>query len=109
MIIRMNEKKGQSAAEYVVLATIIIAAVFVGGIYFKRGIQGRLREAVDGLGDQYDPELMNGTVTYTTTGNATTYVESIDDNINGVEGQWTMRLDSSDMSQDVAGSVSLIP
>ena len=109
MLIRMKKKMGQSAAEYVVLTTIIVAAVFVGGIYFKRGIQGRWRDAVDGIGDQYDPELMNGAVTYSTTGNSTTYTEAVPDLVNSEPGYWTLRLDTANMTQSVAGSVSLIP
>jgi len=100
---------GQSAAEYIIITTIIIAAVFVGGIYFKRGIQGRMREAVDGLGDQYDPEFMNGEVTHTSTGNTTTYVETVEEAVNGVPGYWTLRYDHSRTIDTTTGSTSLIP
>jgi len=56
MIIKKN---GQSAVETVTLAIIVMGAILVGGIYVKRGIQGRWRAAVDEIGDQYDPAFMN--------------------------------------------------
>jgi hypothetical protein len=109
MFMRMKKRMGQSASEYIILTTIVVAAIFVGGIYFKRGIQGRWRDAVDGLGDQYDPELMNGVVTFTTTGNTTTYTEAVPDVVDDVPGYWTLRLDSANITQSAVGSVSLIP
>ena len=48
-------KKGQTAVEYVVLVVIILGALLAIQNYMKRGFQGRWRDAVDDLGDQYDP------------------------------------------------------
>jgi uncharacterized protein (UPF0333 family) len=47
------KSKGQSTLEYVILLGFIVAALIAMGIYMKRGMQGRLRESTDQVGDQY--------------------------------------------------------
>ena len=55
----MKEKNffGQSILEYAILVMILISALFVGGLYYKRSLQGRYRQAADVLGEgsQYSP------------------------------------------------------
>jgi uncharacterized protein (UPF0333 family) len=46
-------KKGQSTLEYVILIGFVVAALIAMGIYMKRGIQGKLRESTDQVGEQY--------------------------------------------------------
>ena len=46
-------KKGQSTLEYAVLIIIIIGALLSIQIYIKRGVQGRLKQASDDIGDQF--------------------------------------------------------
>ena len=48
-------KKGQSTLEYAVLIVVIIAALIAMQVYLKRGIQGRMRESSDQIGDQFSP------------------------------------------------------
>lgn len=61
-----KRKRGQSTAEYVIVLSLIVGAVVAMQIYIKRGLQGRIRDAVDftdnnttsGLhftGNQYEP------------------------------------------------------
>lgn len=64
----MRNSRGQSTLEYVVLVSLVVAALIAMGVYMKRGYQGRLRESTDQLGQQYSPGYT--TSTFTTTTNA---------------------------------------
>ena len=57
-------KKGQTTIEYVVLLIIVIGSFVAIQNYVKRGVQGRWRDAVDSLGDQYDPRYANTSSDY---------------------------------------------
>jgi hypothetical protein len=51
--LNQRRRQGQSTLEYVVLIIIIMAALLSLQSYIKRGIQGRLKQATDDIGDQY--------------------------------------------------------
>ena len=55
----LRKKKGQSTLEYAVLIIIVIGALLSIQVYIKRGVQGRLRQAADDIGDQYSAGNMN--------------------------------------------------
>lgn len=59
-----NLRKGQSTLEYVILVGFVVAALIAMGVYMKRGMQGKLRESTDQVGEQYSPE--HTTSNYTT-------------------------------------------
>jgi hypothetical protein len=48
-----RHKKGQSTLEYAILIIIIIGALLSIQVYIKRGVQGRLKQASDDIGDQF--------------------------------------------------------
>ncbi len=48
-----KRKKGQSTLEYAILIIIIIGALLSIQVYIKRGVQGRLKQAADDIGQQY--------------------------------------------------------
>jgi Flp pilus assembly pilin Flp len=48
-------KAGQSTLEYAVLIVVIIAALIAVQVYLKRGIQGRMRQSSDQIGEQFSP------------------------------------------------------
>ena len=48
-------KRGQSTLEYAVLIVVIIGALVAVQVYLKRGIQGRMRESSDQIGEQFSP------------------------------------------------------
>ncbi|QAT16254.1 hypothetical protein BU251_00120 [Candidatus Velamenicoccus archaeovorus] len=52
----LGARRGQTVIETAVLVTIIIFAFIAMQVYLKRGIQGRLRGTIDGIGEQYDPD-----------------------------------------------------
>jgi len=59
----LRKRKAQSTLEYAVLIIIVIGALLSIQTYIKRGVQGRLRQASDDIGDQYSVGNMNMTRT----------------------------------------------
>lgn len=59
----LNKKKGQSTLEYAILIIIIIGALLSIQVYIKRGVQGRLKQASDDIGDQFSVGNTNVTKT----------------------------------------------
>ena len=55
----LNKRKAQSTIEYVVLVIIIIGALITIQVYIKRGVQGRMKQATDDIGDQFSPGNTN--------------------------------------------------
>ena len=49
--------KAQSVIEYIAVITLLVAVFIAMGAYYKRSLQGRLRQAGDvlGTGEQYTP------------------------------------------------------
>jgi hypothetical protein len=62
-MIKLN-RKGQNTLEYVLLITCVVVAFLAVQHYLNRGLQGRMREASDNIGGQFDTEVT--TSTYTT-------------------------------------------
>jgi len=50
MLRRLINRRGQSTAEYAILIGLVIASVIAMQTYVKRGLQGRVRDAVDHVG-----------------------------------------------------------
>ncbi len=99
----MINRKGQSAIEYVALFTIVIG-VFIGmSLYFKRGVQGRWKTAIDDLGDQYDPRLTNSSVRHGISTNSLTRITTVD----ARDGKHTFRDDTSNTIERKVGSSSV--
>ncbi len=82
MFIKLNAKRGQNTAEYAILIGVIVAAAIAMQIYIRRGMQARIRDAVDysrlGQGNelqnffsnekQYEPYYLNSSFTTTSSG-----------------------------------------
>lgn len=84
-MIRLLRKKrgqkglfGQSTLEYAILVVVVIMALIGIQAYLKRGIQGRMRESADQIGDQFSAGL--------TTSNITTVSSAI---VNEEQDAWT--------------------
>lgn len=74
----LRKKKAQSTLEYAVLIIIVIGALLSIQQYLKRGIQGRLRQASDDIGDQYSVGNMNMSRTTTFRGRTNeTFVKGV--------------------------------
>lgn len=68
MMITLN-RKGQNALEYVLLVTSVVVAFLAIQHYLNRGLQGRVREASDNIGSQFDAQATS--TNYTTTRSST--------------------------------------
>lgn len=47
MFIKLNSRRGQNTAEYAILIGVIVAAAIAMQIYIRRGMQARVKDAVD--------------------------------------------------------------
>lgn len=56
MFKHLTNKKAQSTLEYAILIIIIIGALLAVQTYIKRGIQGKMKQSSDDIGDQYSPD-----------------------------------------------------
>lgn len=73
MLLKLG-KRAQTTAEYAILIALVVAAVLAMQVYVKRGVQGRVRDAVDDLArqtstigstDQYEPYYLQSDATST--------------------------------------------
>lgn len=94
-----KRNKGQSVLEYIMLITIILGAFLAIGNYFKRGVQGRWKAAVDDLGDQYDPRTGNTNYRHVLSANTLTRIEAF----NTATGTWTTRDDATNSVETKTG------
>jgi len=90
--------RGQSTLEYVILTGFVVAALIAMGVYMKRGIQGKLRESTDSVGEQYSSG--NTTSVYTTKTN----IRQKEDMISG--GQTTTTIDINEQKKTGQEEVS---
>lgn len=95
--------RGQSTVEFAVLIIIVLGAFIASQNYFKRAIQGQWKEAVDGLGDQYDPRAANSYIKYTLTSSAVTDIVAVP--VNG--GIYTTRTDTTNSVERKQGSIAV--
>ncbi len=71
----LRKFKGQSTLEYAMVIAVVVGALLAIQIYMKRGVQGKLRESSDQIGEQFDAN--NTTINRTTTRKGTT-VEKVE-------------------------------
>lgn len=100
-------RKAQSTLEYAIMLVIIMAAFLAVGNYFKRGIQGRWKEAVDEMGDQYDPRtavsMGNSAITHRLDSVTETTIYAVEEQ----GGQRTNRIDVVESSETKTGKMSV--
>lgn len=87
---KSSKKRGQSTLEYAVLIVVIIAALIAMQVYLKRGLQGRMRESSDQIGEQFSPGF---TVSNRTTNTFTSSSEVADaySTTTNIANQWQQR------------------
>lgn len=81
----LSNKKAQSTLEYAVVIAVVVGALIAIQIYMKRGVQGKLRESADQVGEQFeasDTEVdittdQTGTTIQTTTTDGVTRVQAV--------------------------------
>ena len=104
----LKTRNGQSTLEYATLIIILLAALLTAGVYVKRGIQGRWKQAVDDLGDQYDPQYVNSSIRHTLISNTDTQINSVQqqdpNNPNATIGFQTFRRDTTNSVETKTGT-----
>ena len=89
-------KRSQSVLEYSILMVIIIAAFLTMQISIKRSFQGRWKQSVDELGDQYDTNAFSSNIRYATNTVSESRVQAVMGVLyNGTNGMLTYRTDTS--------------
>ncbi len=103
-MIKPRKKHGQTLLEYTLLVVLVLGAFVATGQYLKRGLQGRWKSAVDDLGEQYDPTVMLTSINHTINGNSQTTITAVRGTFGGSSGIWTMRRDTSNMTEKKEGA-----
>ena len=103
------QRRGQSVLEYTIMLVIVIAALVAMQSYLKRGVQGRWKESVDGLGEQYDQGRADSVITHMMQSNTESRMQTVKTTNNGVDGYYTMRSDSASSQETKNGHVLVAP
>ena len=67
----MFNRRAQSTLEYAIIIAVVMAGLWMMQNYLKRGYQGKLKDAADQMGEQYDPKAITATYTITAATNVT--------------------------------------
>lgn len=104
-LIRMLRVKGQgqTTLEYLVVIVILLGAFLAMQTYIKRGLQGRWKASMDGLGDQYDPLVANTDIRHILVQSTNTSILTFDTG----GGYWTKRTDATSASESKSGYMGL--
>jgi len=70
-------KRGQSTLEYAVVIAVVVGALIASQTYFKRGVQGKFKQASDDIGEQFSPGASTYDYTTKSTTKSTDKVEPI--------------------------------
>ncbi len=82
----MFNKKAQSTLEYAVIISVVVGALLAMRVFMKRGIEGKLHDAANDIGDQFDASesyiykedsRTGRTVSYTNDGQNATYTDNM--------------------------------
>lgn len=98
-MLRLLRRRGQSTIELATMMIVVIGAFIGIQNYAKRGIQGRWKQAVDQIGDQYDPRISDTNIRHTLTVNTDTAIIST----NTIGGFWTTRRDVTNSYETKTG------
>lgn len=63
--------KGQSTLEYAMVITVVVGALLAIRFYMTRSVQGKLRESIDNIGEQYSAGKTTSKYTIDTTASKT--------------------------------------
>jgi uncharacterized protein (UPF0333 family) len=97
-------KKGQGTLEYAIIIVVVVGALIAMQWYIKGGYQGKLRQASDDMGDQYNPTLISTNYTTTLNASSTDVISGGSFATNAVPTQST----TLNQSQDRVGSEDLL-
>ena len=97
MFIRRANKKAQSTLEYAILISVLVAALIAMQTYLKRGVQGKIRESSDQIGESFSPGY--------TTSNRVTHSGS---NITESQNQWDQTTTINNQWTNVVGAENVL-
>lgn len=63
---RYLNKRGQGTLEYGIIIAVVVAALIAMQVYVKRGLQGKLKQSADDVGEQYSPGHSSSSFTTST-------------------------------------------
>jgi hypothetical protein len=86
--------------EYVTILIVAIGSFIAVQQYIKRGIQGRWKQSVDQIGEQYDPQVADSSVIHQITVDTETTIITT----NTVNGFWTTRRDLTNSTETKTGT-----
>ena len=90
--------KGQSTLEYAIIIMVVIAALLTMNAYMKRGLQGKLRDASDQIGEQFSAQTT--TWDYTASSHSKTKEQAGTEDIGGEGVTKTELLDEQYQKRD---------
>ena len=99
------QNKGQSSLEYTILIIMLCGALLAISLYFKRSLQGRWKDTVDGLGDQYDPRYTKSNIIYEIESNTFTSVFAAPFGCSG--NMHTARIDTTSSKESKKGQMEV--
>ena len=67
----MFNRRAQSTLEYAIIIAVVMAGLWMMQNYLKRGYQGKLKDAADQMGEQYDPGAITANYNLTAITNVT--------------------------------------
>ena len=56
----LMNKRAQSTLEYALMIAVVVGALIAMQVYVKRGLQGKLKDSTDQIGEQYSPGYTTG-------------------------------------------------
>ncbi len=86
------KRRAQSTLEYALIVAVVVGGLIAMQVYVKRGLQGKLKESADQLGEQYSPGITTGTINITT--NSTTN-ETLNSGITNTTSNTSQNMDSN--------------
>jgi len=91
------KRRAQSTLEYALIVAVVVGGLIAMQVYIKRGLQGKLKESADQLGEQYSPGYTTGTVTVNTTSSTQ---EDLASGITSTESTTAQNITSSDQTTE---------
>ncbi|MDP8259865.1 MAG: hypothetical protein P9L96_02525 [Candidatus Gygaella obscura] len=82
----MFNKRAQSTLEYAVIISVVVGALIAMRVFMKRGIEGKLHDAANDIGDQFDASesyvytkttRTGTTISHTNDGQSATYTDRV--------------------------------
>jgi len=78
----LMKRRAQSTLEYALIIAVVVGALIAMQVYVKRGLQGKLKDSADQIGEQYSPGYTTGMIETQTD---TTTSESLENGVTSTD------------------------